>query len=90
VLIGDAAHSPSPQMTSGAALAIEDAVVLAQEIATRPDPETAFEAYEKRRRDRVRSLVETSLAIGQADREGRREEIYALQSAGHAAMAAPI
>lgn len=32
VVIGDAAHAPAPQMASGAALAIEDGLVLAQEL----------------------------------------------------------
>jgi 2-polyprenyl-6-methoxyphenol hydroxylase-like FAD-dependent oxidoreductase len=56
-LVGDAAHAVSPATTQGAALAIEDAAVLAQEIVrygTRPEALTAFEA---RRRPRVAAFV---------------------------------
>jgi 2-polyprenyl-6-methoxyphenol hydroxylase-like FAD-dependent oxidoreductase len=90
VLVGDAAHSPSPQMVSGAALAIEDAVVLADEVARHDDLEAAFTTYEDRRRDRVRALLETSLEIGRREREGRHHEVHQLLGRGHAAMAAPI
>ncbi|WP_041832094.1 FAD-dependent monooxygenase [Actinoplanes sp. N902-109] len=89
VLAGDAAHSPSPQMVSGAALAIEDAVVIADEVATHDDVPTALAAYSARRRDRARALVETSVAIGRAERAGRHDEVHALQRQGHGAMAAP-
>ncbi|MET3425035.1 2-polyprenyl-6-methoxyphenol hydroxylase-like FAD-dependent oxidoreductase [Actinoplanes tereljensis] len=90
VLVGDAAHSPSPQMVSGAALAIEDAVVLADEIARHDELADAFTAYQDRRRERVRALLETSLEIGRREREGRHHEVHQLIGRGHAAMAAPI
>jgi len=90
VLAGDAAHSPSPQMVSGAALAIEDAVVLADEVSRHDDLEAAFTAYGNRRRDRARALLETSLEIGRREREGRHHEVHQLLGRGHAAMAAPI
>ncbi|MFI5933520.1 FAD-dependent monooxygenase [Actinoplanes sp. NPDC051494] len=90
VLAGDAAHSPSPQLVSGAALAIEDAVVLAEEITARPSLDKAFDAYETRRHGRARALVETSVELGRSEREGRREEFHALQRKGHGAMAAPM
>ncbi|WP_213001912.1 FAD-dependent monooxygenase [Winogradskya consettensis] len=90
VLAGDAAHSPSPQLVSGAALAIEDAVVLAEEMAVADDVEKALAAYGTRRHDRARALVETSVALGRAEREGRRDEMHALQRQGHGGMAAPI
>lgn len=90
VLAGDAAHAPSPQMVSGAALAIEDAVVLAEEMSAHDQPEAGFAAYQARRRERAKALVETSLEIGRRERAGRRNEVYALMTAGHAAMAAPI
>ena len=90
VLMGDAAHSPSPQMVSGAALAIEDAVVLAEEMSRTPDVATAFAAYDGRRRERARALVETSEEIGRRERQGLHHEVHALQHQGITAMAAPI
>jgi len=36
VLIGDAAHATTPHLASGAGIAIEDGIVLAEEIAAQP------------------------------------------------------
>jgi 2-polyprenyl-6-methoxyphenol hydroxylase-like FAD-dependent oxidoreductase len=48
VLLGDAAHSPSPMSGQGTSLALVDAYVLAVELDQ--DPTTAGEAYERRLR----------------------------------------
>ncbi|MGX9014029.1 hypothetical protein ACWWBI_03165, partial [Pseudomonas aeruginosa] len=44
-------------------IAIEDAAVLAHCLATIDDPQAALRAYENRRRDRARAMVETSRAL---------------------------
>jgi 2-polyprenyl-6-methoxyphenol hydroxylase-like FAD-dependent oxidoreductase len=54
VLIGDAAHATSPNMAEGAAMALEDAVVLAETLAVRGDPANLVTAFAERRRERVR------------------------------------
>lgn len=51
-LLGDAAHATSPVMAQGAAMALEDALVLAECLAGAP-VEEATAAYERRRRPRV-------------------------------------
>jgi salicylate hydroxylase len=49
-LLGDAAHPMLPYLAQGAAMAIEDAAVLALELAGRPDDSAgAFHRYERRR-----------------------------------------
>jgi 2-polyprenyl-6-methoxyphenol hydroxylase-like FAD-dependent oxidoreductase len=53
VLIGDAAHATAPVWAQGAALAAEDALVLAELLATSDDWSTVGEDYERRRRPRV-------------------------------------
>jgi 2-polyprenyl-6-methoxyphenol hydroxylase-like FAD-dependent oxidoreductase len=53
LLVGDAAHATSPNMAQGAAMAIEDALVLAECLSEQPNLETALSAYEARRRPRV-------------------------------------
>eukprot|EP01013_Petalomonas_cantuscygni_P016875 TRINITY_DN33944_c0_g1_i1.p1 TRINITY_DN33944_c0_g1~~TRINITY_DN33944_c0_g1_i1.p1 ORF type:complete len:379 (-),score=5.49 TRINITY_DN33944_c0_g1_i1:269-1405(-) len=63
VLLGDAAHSLTPQLTSGGGMAIEDAVVLADEIAKRDSVQSALQAYSARRYDRVQKVYESSLRI---------------------------
>jgi 2-polyprenyl-6-methoxyphenol hydroxylase-like FAD-dependent oxidoreductase len=53
VLIGDAAHASSPNMAQGAAMALEDALVLADALATRSPLEHALAEYQRRRTSRV-------------------------------------
>jgi 2-polyprenyl-6-methoxyphenol hydroxylase-like FAD-dependent oxidoreductase len=58
VLIGDAAHATSPNMAQGAAMALEDALVLTnclQRIPTIPDALAAFEAQRRPRTEWVRA-----------------------------------
>ena len=64
VLIGDAAHAATPNMGQGACQAIEDAVILADELKNNPDHKTAFKQFEKRRLKRVHYIVNTSRTIG--------------------------
>ena len=44
-------------------MAIEDAIVIAEELARREEPEEAFAAYRLRRFERCRYVVERSLEI---------------------------
>lgn len=60
-LIGDAAHAMVPFQAQGAAMAIEDAAVLAPLLMTETDAETALRRYQSIRQprvDRVRKLSE--------------------------------
>lgn len=63
VLLGDAAHSPTPQMTSGGGMAIEDAVVLAESITACAGIPQALEAHSKRRFERVKTVCDASLQL---------------------------
>lgn len=75
VLAGDAAHVMPPHGSSGAAMAIEDAYVLGDEIARAADLDAALEAYSVRRVDRVRRVVDFStencIAENEAALQGR-------------------
>ena len=53
VLVGDAAHAIGPVWAQGAALALEDAVVLADLLAERDDWSGVGVEFERRRRPRV-------------------------------------
>jgi FAD-dependent urate hydroxylase len=57
IVIGDAAHATSPAAGQGAAMALEDAVVLAQCLRDVPDVAAAFTAFEGLRRERVERVV---------------------------------
>lgn len=63
VLIGDAAHATTPHLGQGAGMAIEDSVVLAEELERAERPYEAFAAFQERRGDRCRYIVESSVAI---------------------------
>ena len=64
VLIGDAAHATTPHIAYGAGIAIEDSVVLAEELSRNDSVEAALAAFMERRYDRCRFIVEGSEAIG--------------------------
>ena len=65
LLVGDAAHATSPHAGQGAAQAIEDAVVLGEELAGAQSLALALDAFMARRFDRCRFVVENSLQIGE-------------------------
>jgi 2-polyprenyl-6-methoxyphenol hydroxylase-like FAD-dependent oxidoreductase len=57
IILGDAAHAPSPTSGQGASIAIEDAVALAKCLRDVPDTSSAFAAFEAMRRHRVERVV---------------------------------
>ncbi|MEV7328901.1 FAD-dependent monooxygenase [Micromonospora sp. NPDC093244] len=54
LLVGDAAHATAPTLSQGAAMALEDAVVLAESLRAAGSVDAALVAYESRRRPRTR------------------------------------
>lgn len=64
VLIGDAAHATTPNMGQGACMGIEDAVVLADELAKSIEVGIAFKKFEKRRLKRTHDIVNKSWQLG--------------------------
>jgi FAD-dependent urate hydroxylase len=79
VLIGDAAHATSPNMAQGAAMALEDALVLTdclQRIPAIPDAIAAFQARRRPRTDWVRAQTHRrDHQIPAADDQGQRPAI---------------
>ncbi|SIM49044.1 FAD-dependent oxidoreductase [Micromonospora cremea] len=70
VIIGDAAHAPSPTSGQGASLSIEDAVVLAKCLRDLPDPQAAFAGYEAARRPRVERIIKWAARINNSKAAG--------------------
>jgi 2-polyprenyl-6-methoxyphenol hydroxylase-like FAD-dependent oxidoreductase len=72
VLLGDAAHATSPHVGQGAAMALEDAIVLSQETTTAApgDLAGALERWMDRRYDRVKTICDISRQIGAWEVEG--------------------
>ena len=67
VLIGDTVHATTPHLASGACIGIEDALVLAEELARTPDVPAALQAFENRRWERCRMVVENSARLGEIE-----------------------
>ena len=70
VIVGDAAHAPSPTSGQGASMAAEDAVVLAQCLRDLPGIPQALAAYERLRRSRVERIVAQGARTGSAKTPG--------------------
>lgn len=66
VIIGDAAHSCPPTIAQGAAMAVEDAAVLAELLTSRDELNDSLWAdFMERRLERARTVVQGSVQLGQ-------------------------
>jgi 2-polyprenyl-6-methoxyphenol hydroxylase-like FAD-dependent oxidoreductase len=63
VLIGDAVHATTPHLGQGAGMAIEDALVLADELTQRATAQDAFQAYRARRYERCAFISNLSRSL---------------------------
>ena len=62
-LLGDAVHATTPHLGQGAGMAIEDGLVLAEELARHDSVAAALDAWFHRRFERCAYIVRASLAI---------------------------
>ena len=75
VIIGDAAHVHSPSLAQGAAMGIEDAIVLADEVSKAPDDiPAALERFNERRYPRAAAVVNASTRLSAAASEAEVAE----------------
>ena len=65
VLIGDAAHTCPPTLAQGAAQAMEDAMVLADELGRAATVDAALAAFMTRRLPRAKAVVEASVQVAE-------------------------
>jgi 2-polyprenyl-6-methoxyphenol hydroxylase-like FAD-dependent oxidoreductase len=93
LLLGDAVHATTPHLASGAGIAVEGAIVLAEELQCAATLPQALDAYVTRRYERCRLVVENSVRLGQLENAGTpeaREEHGKLMTQSMAALLAPI
>lgn len=64
VLIGDAVHATTPHLGQGAGMAIEDAVVLGEELVAEGSVEQQLERFMARRYERCKFISESSVLAG--------------------------
>ncbi|WP_408586999.1 FAD-dependent monooxygenase [Novosphingobium sp.] len=77
VLLGDAVHATTPHLASGAGMAVESGIVLAEELARTDCVEQGLQAYQDRRFDRCRDVIETSVAVGRLQLEHGDPQVHA-------------
>lgn len=63
IVVGDAAHAPSPSSGQGASLSIEDGVVLAKCLRDLPTPQAAFAHFVAERRPRVERIIKAAARV---------------------------
>jgi 2-polyprenyl-6-methoxyphenol hydroxylase-like FAD-dependent oxidoreductase len=69
VVIGDAAHTTTPHLATGAGIAIEDAVVLAEMLASDLPAAELLDRFMTRRYERCRLVVETAIKLGEMEKD---------------------
>ena len=67
LLIGDAAHATTPHLGQGAGMAIEDAVVLAEELTAGDSLDAQLQRFMDRRFERCKYISEMSLLAGEKE-----------------------
>jgi 2-polyprenyl-6-methoxyphenol hydroxylase-like FAD-dependent oxidoreductase len=91
VLIGDAAHATTPHLASGAGLAVEDALVLCEELQSNASLDRALTRFTQRRFERCRMVVENSARLGDLEMHASpMQEQAELSRASMEALNAPI
>jgi 2-polyprenyl-6-methoxyphenol hydroxylase-like FAD-dependent oxidoreductase len=90
VVIGDAAHATTPNLSSGGGMALEDGVVLAQELTAAASLPQGLQAFTDRRRDRVRLVYETSVRLMELeDLPDRQQDAARMRGAALGTLARP-
>ena len=85
------ALQPGPHLASGACIGIEDALVLAEELARATAVDQALAAFENRRWERCRMVVQNSARLGEIEvAGGDKEEHGRIMRESLMALAQPI
>jgi 2-polyprenyl-6-methoxyphenol hydroxylase-like FAD-dependent oxidoreductase len=92
LVIGDAAHTTTPHLASGASIAIEDAVVLARLLRSDAPLAEALDDFEARRYERCRMIVENSELLGEWERDPStpNADTVAVVARSYRALAEPV
>ncbi len=91
VLIGDAVHATTPHLAAGAGLGVEDAIVLAEELAVGGPLANALERFQRRRFARAEMVVKNSIRLGEIEATGGSQQEHAnIMRTSMTALAQPI
>ena len=91
LLIGDAAHATTANLASGGVMALEDAMVLGEELAGQGSLTEALQSYSRRRYQRVKTVVNTSVELlhMQEDSAVQPAQIHAVRTKASSIMLEP-
>lgn len=67
VLLGDAIHATTPHLASGAGIAVEGAIILAEELVKEQSLEEALTNYQNRHFDRAKLVIDVSTQLGELE-----------------------
>jgi 2-polyprenyl-6-methoxyphenol hydroxylase-like FAD-dependent oxidoreductase len=91
VLLGDAVHATTPHLASGACIGIEDSIVLAEALEKGTTLAGSLDAFQQRRWERCRMVVENSLRLGELEVSGGdKEEQTKIMQGSLMALCQPI
>jgi len=86
VLLGDAAHAMLPTLGQGAGQALEDAVVLAAELARDGSISAALAAYDRARRPRARRVADLARLSGRLGQRLTNPALIGLRNTAYRAL----
>jgi 2-polyprenyl-6-methoxyphenol hydroxylase-like FAD-dependent oxidoreductase len=92
IVIGDAAHTTTPHLASGASIAIEDSIVLARLFQSERSLNTVLDDFMHQRYERCRMIVANSELLGEWEKKPGtpNEDTVGVIAASYQALAKPV
>jgi 2-polyprenyl-6-methoxyphenol hydroxylase-like FAD-dependent oxidoreductase len=91
VVIGDAAHTTTPHLASGASIGIEDAMVLARLLQSDAPIASVLEDFTARRYPRCKMIVDNSELLGEWEKNpGAPNDTVGVVARSYQALAQPV
>jgi 2-polyprenyl-6-methoxyphenol hydroxylase-like FAD-dependent oxidoreductase len=92
IVVGDAAHTTTPHLASGASIAIEDSIVLARLLQSKSSLNEILDDFMRQRYDRCRMIVQNSELLGEWEKNpgAPNEDTVGVIAASYQALAKPV
>ena len=92
IVIGDAAHTTTPHLASGASIAIEDSILLARLLQSTRPLDATLDDFVRQRYERCRMIVENSELLGEWEKKpgAPNEDTVGVIAASYQALAKPV
>src|SRR5262249_11732916 len=92
IVIGDAAHTTTPHLASGASMALEDSILLARLLQSERPLNAVLDDFMHRRYERCRMIVQNSELLGEWEKNpgAPNEDTVGVIAASYRALAEPV